>query len=104
MKCPQDANQSKMLEIMAELKRALAESTDLNDSAKEELEFLRTKCRQLEEDQVELAELHTDYQGRRDLMSQPLRPRVPESAQGGLSPPVATPDPHELDTANAVQM
>ena len=100
----QDANQSKMLEIMAELKRALAESTDLNDSAKEELEFLRTKCRQLEEDQVELAELHTDYQGRRDLMSQPLRPRVPESAEGVLSPPVATPDPHELDTANAVQM
>ena len=93
-----------MLEIMAELKRALAESTDLNDSAKEELEFLRTKCRQLEEDQVELAELHTDYQGCRDLMSHPLRPHVPGSAQGGLSPPVATPDPRELDTANAVQM
>lgn len=44
-----EQNKAKLLQVIEELKRALGETTDLNDAAKEELFFLRGRVRDLEE-------------------------------------------------------
>eukprot|EP00802_Teleaulax_amphioxeia_P006204 Tamp_06208.p1 GENE.Tamp_06208~~Tamp_06208.p1 ORF type:complete len:612 (+),score=113.45 Tamp_06208:105-1838(+) len=56
-----EAAKGKMLQVMDELKRALADSTDLNDAAKEELEFLRSKCRQLEDDKAQYEMVFAEF-------------------------------------------
>jgi len=69
-----ERNKRRSAQVMEELKRALAESTDLNDAAKEELEYLRGRVRNLEEPRPE-----EDYE-------------------------TTTVDMSQLDTMSAVQM